>query len=160
LYKLAGVASEDYRRALDAAIREYEEVGARHSELGKRLSQLQETIRTLCKLCGYEATVPLGLTDACRLVLRSAGMPLTATQVRDRLEGMGLDLDRYANALAAVHTVLKRLTESGDTEVVPLDETNRTAYALIGSGLVASRIGPRTPAPSSSGTKKPRGPRK
>jgi hypothetical protein len=140
------MASEDYRRALDAAIREYEQVGAQHAELGKRLSQLQETIRTLCKLCGYEATVPLGLTDACRLVLRSAGAPLSATQVRDRLQGMGLDLDRYANALSAVHTVLKRLTESGDAEAMETDETSRTAYALIGSGIIASRIGPRVPA--------------
>jgi len=145
------VSTEDYRRAFDAAVREYERLSAEHEATARRLGQLQESIRTLSKLCGYEPTVPLGLTDACRLVLRSASKPMTAPEVRDRLQAIGLDLDKYANGLGAVHTVLKRLTESGHLEALPHDETARTAYALLSSGIFPSRIStPRTSTPATS----------
>jgi hypothetical protein len=71
--------------------------------------------------------VPFGLTDACRLVLQNAPAPLTAVGIRDRLQQIGFDLDRYANPLAAIHTTLKRMTESGEAEPSP-DELSRTAY--------------------------------
>jgi hypothetical protein len=63
-------------------------------------------------------TVPLGLTDAIRLVMRT-GVPLTPTEVRERLQGIGFDLGKYANDLAAVHTILKRLNSSGELRFVP-----------------------------------------
>ena len=37
---------------------------------------------------------------------------MTPIEVRDRLEAIGFDLDKYTNSLAAVHTVLKRLNQS------------------------------------------------
>jgi hypothetical protein len=52
------------------------------------------------------------LTDACRVVLKNAGRAMTPIEVRDRLQAIGFDLDRYTNSLAAVHTVLKRLNQS------------------------------------------------
>ena len=63
--------------------------------LDARLAQLHQTIGTLCRLCGFTPTVPLGLTDACRLVLRGAGEPLSAVQVRERLETIGFDVEKY-----------------------------------------------------------------
>jgi hypothetical protein len=39
---------------------------------------------TLTRLLGLTPTVPLGLTDACRMVLRG-GQPMTPVEVRDRL---------------------------------------------------------------------------
>ena len=132
---------DDYKRALEAACREYEDAAAQHAALETRIAQLKQTIGTLNKLCGYEATVPWSLTDACRVVLRSAGAPMTAVQVRDRIESIGLDLDRYQNALGAVHTVLKRLAESGEVAPIERDETTRVAFEFLGSGIVASRTG-------------------
>lgn len=110
--------SHDYRAALDAAIREYEELGAKRRELDARLSALAQTIGTLSRLMGFTPTVPLGLTDACRLVLR-AGLPMTPVEVRDRLTGIGVDLSIYASELSAIHTVLKRLNEAGEIRLVP-----------------------------------------
>jgi hypothetical protein len=63
-------------------------------------------------------TVPLGLTDACRLVLRG-GLPMTPVEVRDRLMGIGVNLDIYSNDLSAIHTVLKRLNGAGEIRVIP-----------------------------------------
>jgi hypothetical protein len=133
------MSTDDYRRALDAASREYERAMAERAALDDRLAQLKQTIASLTKLCGYQPTVPWGLTEACRTLLRSAGTPLTAVELRDRLASVGFDLDRYSNALAAVHTVLKRLAESGEAAVADQDETSRIAYAFLGSGVIASR---------------------
>jgi hypothetical protein len=109
---------EDYRRALDTAIREYEELGAKRQAIDTRLAELAQTISTLSKLLGLTPTVPMGLTDAVRLVMRG-GVPMTPTEVRDRLHAIGFDTSKYANDLAAVHTILKRLNDSGELRFVP-----------------------------------------
>ena len=106
------MAPEQYRQALDAAIREYEALGAQRREIDERLAQLAQVIGNLNRLCGFASTVPWGLTDACRVVLKNAGKPMTPTEVRDRLESIGFDLSKYSNSLAAVHTVLKRLNQA------------------------------------------------
>jgi hypothetical protein len=113
------MTTDDYRRALDAALREYETVAAQRSALDTRLAQLGQTVGSLMRLCGLTPTVSWGLTDACRMALKSAGSPLTALEVRAQLEAMGFDLSRYTNDLAAIHTVLKRLTESGEVRFLP-----------------------------------------
>jgi hypothetical protein len=124
------MSKDEYRRALDAAVREYEHLTAQRASLDARISQLQHSIAALTKLCGFEPTVPLGLTDACRLVLRNSPAPLTALEVRDRLISIGLDLTRYSNPLASIHTVLRRLHDSG--EVVERDrDDDRRAYVSV-----------------------------
>jgi len=112
------VTTDSYKVALDAAIKEYEALGEQRRDIDKRLAHLAQTIGTLSRLLGYVPTVPLGLTDACRLVTR-VGVPLTPTEVRDRLTGMGFDLSGYASELSAIHTVLKRLNEAGELRIVP-----------------------------------------
>src|SRR5580765_7349513 len=108
---------EDYRRALEAATREYEELGARRQAIDKRLAELAQTIGTLSKLIGLTPTVPIGLTDAVRLIMRG-GVPMTPVEIRDRLHAIGFDVSKYVNDLAAVHTILKRLNESGEIRFV------------------------------------------
>ncbi len=108
----------DYQSALSAAIAEYEALGADRRRIDDRLAQLAQTIGTLSRLLGLEPTVPLGLTDACRIVLRG-GLPMTPVDVRDRLQSIGVDLSVYTNELAAIHTILKRLNESGEVRLIP-----------------------------------------
>ena len=125
------MSKEEYRRALDAAVREYEKLMAEHAALDSRLAQLKHSIAALTRLCGYEPTVPLGLTDACRLVLRNATQPLTALDVRDRLVSIGVHLGKHSNPLASIHTVLKRLHDAGElVERDRDDESERTAYVF------------------------------
>lgn len=108
----------DYRAALSAAIAEYEKLGEERRRVDDRLAQLMQTIGTLTRLLGLTPTVPLGLTDACRLVLR-AGLPMTPVEIRDHMHGIGIDLSIYTNELAAIHTTLKRLNEAGELRLVP-----------------------------------------
>jgi len=123
------MSSTDYRTALDAAIKEYEALGEQRRSIDDRLAQLAQTIGTLSRLLGLTPTVPLGLTDACRLALRGAGLPLTPLEVRDRLLSIGVDLSGYANDLSAIHTVLKRLNESGEIKFITKGAgTGKPAY--------------------------------
>ena len=118
MYKIKAMTTESYKTALDAAIKEYEALGEQRREVDKRLAELAQTIGTLTRLLGHVPSVPLGLTDACRLVSR-AGVPMTPMEIRDRLHAMGFDLSGYASELSAIHTVLKRLNDAGELRVVP-----------------------------------------
>src|SRR6059036_3101712 len=104
----------DYRRALDRACREYERLAGERVALEERIDQLHEAIATLTRLCGLTPTVPWGITDACRTVLRNSARPMTPVEVRNRLASIGFDLARYSNDLSAIHTVLKRLNRAGE----------------------------------------------
>ena len=140
------MTTDDYRRALATAIREYEALGQQRQDIDKRLAEVAQTIGTLSRLCGLVPTVPLGLTDACRLIVRGAGVPVTPADVRQRLQSIGFDLEKYANDLAAIHTILKRLNESGELRSVPRgNEPGKHAYiwhhgpqaVLLGADIAA-----------------------
>lgn len=147
---------ETYRSALDAAIAEYERLGDERRAIDRRLSELAQTIGTLTRLVGLVPTVPLGLTDACRLALRS-GQPMTPVDVRDRLLAIGVDLSIYANPLSAIHTVLKRLRQSGELRSAHTSASGRS-YVWQGRPIMvaradeepAARLGPsgRRPSPA------------
>ena len=122
------MSSDDYRRALEAAVREYEALGEQRQQIDRRLAELAQTLSTLSRLCGIVPTVSVGLTDACRLVLRGAGLPMTPTEVRERLKSFGFDLARYTNDLAAVHTTLKRLYDAGELRFIARPGTGEKAY--------------------------------
>ena len=158
------MSHEDYRRALEAAVREYEALGEQRQQIDRRLAELAQTMSTLSRLCGIVPTVSVGLTDACRLVLRGAGLPMSPTEVRERLKSFGFDLTRYTNDLAAVHTTLKRLNDAGELRFVARPGTGEKAYvwdrparaALLGPDIasVMREMDEKRKAPR-SGRKKP-----
>ena len=158
------MSSEDYRRALEAAVREYEALGEQRQQIDRRLAELAQTMSTLSRLCGIVPTVSVGLTDACRLVLRGAGLAMSPTEVRERLKSFGFDLTRYTNDLAAVHTTLKRLNDAGELRFIARPGTGEKAYvwdrparaALLGPDIasVMREMDEKRKAPR-SGRKKP-----
>jgi len=134
------VTEPDYRAALTAAIAEYEALGDQRRQIDDRLSQLAQTIGTLARLLGLTPTQPMGLTDACRLVYRNAGVPLSPTEARDRLRAIGVDLSAYSNDMAAIHTVIKRLNEAGELRFIA-GSPGKHLYAWQRPARVAA-IGP------------------
>lgn len=122
------MSTDEYRRALAAATREYETLSAERQRIDHRISELAHTIGTLTRLCGFTPTVTWGLADACRTVLRNAKVPMTPTDVRDRLAGIGFDLGAYANPLAAIHTTLKRLAEAEELKIAVISPSGKLAY--------------------------------
>jgi hypothetical protein len=112
------MTSEDYRTALASAIAEYEALGEQRRDIDNRLAQLAQTIGTLSTLLGLTPTVPMSITDAIRLAIRT-GVPMTPLEVRERLRSIGVNLSAYSNDLAVIHTVLKRLNEAGELRLLP-----------------------------------------
>jgi hypothetical protein len=125
----------------------YKDVGAdiakRKQELGKLIQQeealealiagLQTTAAGLGKLVGeeYIAEDALGLTGNVRNIFFSdENRNYTATEIRDALAIQGYDLTKYGNALASIHSVIKRLLEQGQiVEAGTRGSTNKPAYS-------------------------------
>ena len=109
------------------------------------LDNPQEKLAELTEL--NEILGPSGLTDAVSIAVRSNLEGFTAVQVRDMLEAMKFDLSKYSNALAAIHTTLKRLDIAGKVKAIPR-QSGETIYQWNESA------GPRL---QSQGTGKKRG---
>jgi hypothetical protein len=66
-----------------------------------------------------EAGHEMGLTEAIRWVFRQPLLlPLTPTQVRDRMAEMGYDLEKYKHVMPPIHNTLKRMKEAGEIREV------------------------------------------
>jgi hypothetical protein len=66
-----------------------------------------------------EAGAEMGLTEAIRWVFRQPLLlPLTPTQVRDRMAEMGYDLSKYKHVMPPIHNTLKRMKEAGEIREV------------------------------------------
>ncbi len=115
-------------------------------ELATRIAKQKRVIAALKELSELEedSGPPVGLvtgiTDACRTVLRSAEKPLLPTEVRDRVEHLGVPQQR--NLLASVHTVIRRLKEAGEVrEVPPTISSGPMKYEWARPGHFSSFIG-------------------
>src|SRR6185369_3228859 len=61
----------------------------------------------------------MGLTEAIRWVFRQPQiLPLTPTQVRDRMAEMGYDLSKYKHEMPPIHNTLNRMKEAGEIKEV------------------------------------------
>jgi len=134
------MSNDEYRLALEAAAKEYEQLAAERQGIDKRLSELAQTIGTLSRLCGLTPTVPWGLTDACRTVLRNAGRAMMPAEIRDRLTAIGCDLGVYSNALAAIHTTLKRLAEAGELRTAAAVPPAKVGYLWVRAPNAATLV--------------------
>jgi hypothetical protein len=118
-----------YRQALAAARREQETLRRRREQIDLRLARLERTIAGLEALFEPTRRRELGLTDACRHLLKGAARPLAAGAVRDELlRSRHPSVTASRNPLASVHTVLKRLVKSGEAVAVPAAATGERTY--------------------------------
>jgi hypothetical protein len=82
-----------------------------------------------------EAGHEMGLTEAIRWVFRQPLLlPLTPTQVRDRMAEMGYDLGKYKHVMPPIHNTLKRMKEAGEIREVE-------GIGGIGRAFVSARPG-------------------
>ena len=86
-------------------------------EIVSRINQLN--VNQLNQENEAGAGTEMGLTDAIRWVFRQPLLlPLTPTQVRDRLAEMGYDLEKYAHVMPPIHNTLKRMRDAGEIKEV------------------------------------------
>lgn len=75
----------------------------------------------------------LGLSDSIRDILRTAGTPLSPTEIRDRLvRERQFKPDEYSNFLTGIHNTLHRLVVSRDIGFVEF--AGKTVYLHIPRG--------------------------
>ena len=84
------------------------------------LSTLRETAAGLASLFGDDQRQPiteLGLTDACRQVVRSATSAMSAVEIRDQLQAIKYDFSGYEKPISSIGTALNRMVERGEMTV-------------------------------------------
>jgi hypothetical protein len=83
-------------------------------DIASRINQLRHD-----QASATEAGQEMGLTEAIRWVFRQPLLlPLTPTQVRDRMAEMGYDLSKYKHVMPPIHNTLKRMKEAGEINEV------------------------------------------
>lgn len=83
-------------------------------EIASRINELKQN-QASASGAGQE----MGLTEAIRWVFRQPLLlPLTPTQVRDRLAEMGYELEKYKHVMPPIHNTLKRMKEAGEIKEV------------------------------------------
>jgi len=100
-------------------------------EIASRINELKQAEAGEAAGVGQE----MGLTEAIRWVFRQPLMlPLTPTQVRDRMAEMGYDLSKYKHEMPPIHNTLKRMKEAGEIREVE-------GLGGIGRAFVSARQG-------------------
>jgi hypothetical protein len=83
-------------------------------DIVNRINELRQN-----EASGSGAGAEMGLTEAIRWVFRQPLLlPLTPTQVRDRMAEMGYDLSKYKFVMPPIHNTLKRMKEAGEIREV------------------------------------------
>jgi hypothetical protein len=84
------------------------------SDIASRINELKHD-----QASASGAAQEMGLTEAIRWVFRQPLLlPLTPTQVRDRMAEMGYDLGKYKHVMPPIHNTLKRMKETGEIREV------------------------------------------
>jgi hypothetical protein len=110
---------------------ELEQAIGERDRLNIRIAQLQNLVRNLAAQSMDRNELsesseegrnmihsPLGLTEAVRTIFRSSPSPLHRHQLKNALTEMGYDLTKYANPMAIIYQIEKRLHQAG--EIVPV----------------------------------------
>lgn len=116
---------DQYRRTFLAVRRELMALSNERKRIDARIAKLEPLVEGLRAFYETEAVKKtkskeqlLGMTDAVRNALEKAATPMSATEIRERMERWGFDFSSYTNPLASIHTILKRLIVSQEIKVV------------------------------------------
>jgi hypothetical protein len=127
-----------YKDSLEAAKAEMETLLGEQTQLEQRMAYivgrlqvLRKTALSLGELLGEEFEPDaIGITQAIRKVLKDNSdekrVYLPPTAIRSALQKDGFPLSEYKNALAVIHTTLKRLEDQDEVESIT--GTNGKAY--------------------------------
>ncbi len=138
------MSTRNYRRALFEAEQDLAHCLVERQKIDHKVARLQGVISHLQNLCAdldqkhfqkrvdrvVKAGLKVGVTDLARVILKETFFPMTASDLKKSMEARKLDLSRYSNPLAVIHTVLKRLVQSGEVKVV-LQKAGRKSYQWV-----------------------------
>ena len=115
-------------------------------EIEQQISEYTTALRALAKVIedkelgdSYLARLDAfsdkpGFLDAIRSILKLSDRARTPPEIKTLIQlGKRMDLTGYSNALASIHTTLRRMKESGEVEEVTNDKGEK-AYRLVKKG--------------------------
>jgi hypothetical protein len=157
----------NYKLDLEHAVRDLLKLTAEREQWEVKIAKQKKRVAALYELVqtdeGAAALTGLveGITDACRVVMRAAEKPLSVSDIRDRVQALGLP--PQANLLASIHTTVKRMKESGEVaEHMMALESGGTGAFYVWQGVgtpvnvLAEQVlgaAARTPRPTKWGQK-------
>ncbi|HZU32317.1 MAG TPA: hypothetical protein VFB79_14465 [Candidatus Angelobacter sp.] len=103
----------------------------KRDKLDQQIHKLRQTLKALGELCGappeeidklllvegFAIESHIGFTDAIRRLFRIHQKALSPTEIRDDLLKIGIGKEQV-NLLSSIHTVLRRMAESGEIEKI------------------------------------------
>jgi hypothetical protein len=112
---------ETAKAEMEALLDEQAQIEQRLGYIVSRIQVLRKTILSLGELLGEEfEPETVGITEAIRKILQDSaderGSYTSPVGVRNALQKNAFPLSEYKNALAVIHTTLKRLEEQGEIE--------------------------------------------
>jgi len=131
-----------YKSSYLAAQQELNQLKQESVRITQRISQLEETIRTLEPLANDEGVAPTaGLPELCRQILMSQpGFAFRAVDVMQHLAAMGVDISGYQNPLAVLHTTLYRIARPHSGFSKAINEQGEPVYVYNGRKSVGQMI--------------------
>jgi len=138
------MTTKNYDRALYEAKQHVARLLVQREKIDRKVARLQAVIGDLQDLRAelsrkqferglervVKAHLKMGITELARVILEETFFPMTAGELKEKLEVRKLDLSKYSNPLAVIHTVLKRLVQSGEVRVIP-QERGKKAYQWV-----------------------------
>jgi hypothetical protein len=123
----------DYHRTLYQAKQDLARHLVKRQKLDQKIARLHAVVSNLQNLCAdmehksFEKQVDrvikkdlkVGITQSARVILQETFFPMTPSDLLKSVEARKYNLARYANPLAVIHTLLKRLVQSGEARMVP-----------------------------------------
>ena len=138
------MTNESYKLTRDRARQELQkkliqrvELDTQLSDINRRISELTQAVHALDLLVGDNgesktemiiALSSLKLADAVRELLKRSNTHLTPIEISRELKRYGFRSEGYTNPQASIHTMLRRLEESGLADTILKD--GKTAYRL------------------------------
>jgi hypothetical protein len=140
------MTQRDYHHTLYQAKQDLARHLVKRQKLDQKIARLQAVVSDLQNLCAeldqrsfekeidqvIKAKLKVGITESVRVILRENFFPMTAGDLMEKIEARKLNLARYANPLAIIHTILKRLVQGGEVRIVPQPK-GKKAYQWISS---------------------------
>jgi hypothetical protein len=119
------MTTDSYKQALKTAVHERDSLLNERAKIDEKIARLGTMIESLRPLCDDEesemetmkfqaALSEYGLADACRFILKNMDRFMTPISIRNALAAKGYDLGEQTNALASIHSICKRLVQSGE----------------------------------------------
>jgi hypothetical protein len=118
---------DPFRKQITLALNELAEWGEKKKQAEQEMAKLRQLIVANANMLpedergafirSAEDSMVKGFTEGIRKVFRDAHPnALLPTDVRDRLIALGYDLSSQSNAMASIHSVIRRLLEAEEIE--------------------------------------------